>query len=137
MSYTINLNEYYRLSFGLKVGMSKFDLDKELLTNQSAIGDQFLNNIFNKWKTNIGAGLYLRSNIMYLELSAPRLFNYDNNTSIEYQSIDRVSSFLIGRYMHEFSPYLKFKPTFLLKYTNGAPVSVDLTGNFFSMISFH
>ena len=79
---------------------------------------------------NICLGLYYRSDDWYIGLSAPRLFNYDNNTDIEYVAIDRVSSYLIGGYMYKFNPQLKFKPTFLVKYTNGAPVSVDLTANF-------
>jgi len=110
--------------------MSKYGLNAELLSNQSAIGDQYLDKIFNRWKTNIGLGLYYRSDKWYLGISAPRLFNYDNKTNIEYVAIDRVSSYFIGGYMYKFNPHLKFKPTFLVKYTNGAPVSVDLTANF-------
>jgi len=129
-SYTIKLNEDYRLSLGMKFGMSRYGLNADLLSDPSAIGDQYLDKIFNKWKTNIGAGLYLRSDKWYLGISAPRLFNYDNPTDIEYVAIDRVSSYLIGGYMYKMNPRLKFKPTFLVKYTNGAPVSVDLTANF-------
>ncbi|MCH7524203.1 MAG: PorP/SprF family type IX secretion system membrane protein [Bacteroidetes bacterium] len=57
-------------------------------------------------------------------------FQILNPTDIEYVAIDRVSSYLIGGYMYKMNPRLKFKPTFLVKYTNGAPVSVDLTANF-------
>ena len=129
-SYTINLNEDYRLSFGMKVGMSRYGLNADLLSDPSAIGDQYLDKIFNKWKTNFGAGIYLRSDVWYLGLSAPRLFNDDNPADIEYVSIDRVSSYLIGGFLYNMNPRLKFKPTFLVKYTNGAPISVDLTANF-------
>ena len=129
-SYTINTSEKFRLSFGVKVGMSKYGLNADLLSDQNAMGDQFLDKIFNRWKTNIGVGIYYRSDDWYLGISAPRLFNYDNNTEIEYNAIDRASTFLIGGLMYKFNPQLKFKPTFLVKYTNGAPVSVDLTANF-------
>ena len=57
-------------------------------------------------------------------------FQVLNPTDIEYVAIDRVSSYLIGGYMYKMNPRLKFKPTFLVKYTNGAPVSVDLTASF-------
>lgn len=130
ISYTINVNQDHRLSFGLKVGMSRWGLNADLLADPQAVGDQYLDKIFNNWKTNIGAGVYYRSNKWYLGVSAPRIFNYENNTEIEYVSIDRVSSYFIGGYLYKFNPQLKFKPTFLVKYTNGAPVSVDLTGNF-------
>ena len=129
-SYTINTSEDFRLSFGLKIGMSRYGLNADLLSDQSAIGDQYLDKIFNSWKTNIGAGLFYRSDDWYLGISAPRLFNYENKTDIQYNAIDRASTYLIGGYMHKFNPQLKFKPTFLVKYTNGAAVSVDLTANF-------
>lgn len=130
VAYTINVNDDYRLSFGIKIGMSRYGLNADLLMDPSALGDQFLDKIFNRWKTNIGAGVYYRSDDWYIGLSAPRLINYENNTDIEYVAIDRVSSYLIGGYLYKFNPQLKFKPTFLLKYTNGAPISVDLTANF-------
>lgn len=130
VSYTINTSEKFRLSFGVKVGMSKYGLNADLLSDQNAIGDQFLDKIFNRWKTNIGVGVFYRSDDWYLGISAPRLFNYDNNTDIEYNAIDRASTYFIGGLMYKFNPHLKFKPTFLVKYTNGAPVSVDLTANF-------
>lgn len=130
LSYTIYVNDDYRLSFGIKAGMSKYGIDEDLLMDPDAIGDQYLDKIFNRWKPNLGAGFYYRSDDWFVGLSAPRLFNYTNNTDIEYFSIERVSYYLNGGYMLEFNPQLKLKPTFLLKYTNGAPLSVDITANF-------
>ncbi len=130
VSYTINTSEDFRLSFGIKVGVSRYGLNADLLSDPQAIGDQYLDKIFNNWKTNIGIGVYYRSDDWYIGFSAPRFFNYENTTDIEYVAIDRVSSYFIGGYMYKFNPQLKFKPTFLVKYTNGAPVSVDLTANF-------
>jgi type IX secretion system PorP/SprF family membrane protein len=130
VSYTINTSKDFRLSFGIKFGLSRYGLNADLLSDPDAIGDQYLDKIFNNWQTNIGIGVYYRSDDWYIGLSAPRFFNYENNTDIEYLAIDRVSSYFIGGYMYKFNPQLKFKPTFLVKYTNGAPVSVDLTANF-------
>lgn len=62
ISYTINVNQDHRLSFGLKVGMSRWGLNADLLADPQAVGDQYLDKIFNNWKTNIGAGVYYRSN---------------------------------------------------------------------------
>ena len=129
VSYTVNLNYKYILSFGIKSGISKYGLDSELLLDPDAIGDQYLDKIFNNWKPNFGVGIYLRSEDLFLGLSSPRLFDYNNKTSIEYVAIERASYYLNGGYMLEFNPQLSFKPTFLIKYTNGAPVSIDLTAN--------
>lgn len=125
-SYYIKLNMDYILSFGLKAGFSKYDLDPELLSIQ----DRFLDNIFNKMKPNFGAGIYLRNDDLFIGLSSPRLVSYNNDTTLEYKSIERASYYLNGGYLLEFTPQLIFKPTFLLKYTNGAPLSLDLTANF-------
>jgi len=130
LSYTIYMNKDYRLTFGFKAGVSKYGLDPDLLMDPSAIGDQYLDNIFNKWKPNFGAGIYYRSDDWFVSFSSPRILSYNNKTDIEYAAIERVSYYFNGGYMLNFNHHLKFKPTFLLKYTNGAPVSVDLTGNF-------
>ena len=130
VSYTININEDYRLSFGIKAGFSKYGLDPDLLMDPSAVGDQYLDKIFNKAKPNFGFGFFYRSDDWFLGLSSPRMITYNNATDIEYVAIERASYYLNGGYMLEFNPQLKFKPTFLVKYTNGAPVSFDLTANF-------
>jgi len=38
--------------------------------------------------------------------------------------------YFIGGYVFDFSPNLKFKPAFLTKVVEGAPLQVDLSGNF-------
>ncbi|MBN4057965.1 type IX secretion system membrane protein PorP/SprF [Olleya sp. AH-315-K02] len=129
VSYTLDVNYKYILSFGIKAGISKYGLDAELLIDPDAIGDQYLGRIFNNWKPNFGVGIYLRSEDLFLGLSSPRLFDYNNNTSIEYVAIERASYYLNGGYMLEFNHQVSFKPTFLIKYTNGAPISIDLTAN--------
>lgn len=130
VSYSIAINDDYRLSFGIKAGMSKYGIDAELLNDPDAIGDEYLDNIFTSWKPNFGAGIYYRSDEWYLGLSTPRLINYTNQTSLEYESIERSSYYLTGGAMLKLNSTLKLKPTFLVKYTNGAPLSVDLTANF-------
>lgn len=125
VSYMIILNKFYRLSFGLKGGVSKYGLDAEIL----ATSDQYLDRIFNKWKPNFGIGVYLRSDDMFVSLSSPRLVSYTNQSDITYEAIERASYYLAGGYILEFNPQLKFKPTALIKYTNGSPISLDLTAN--------
>ncbi|MFL1013580.1 PorP/SprF family type IX secretion system membrane protein [Flavisericum labens] len=129
-SYMIVLNDFYRFSFGLKGGLSKYGLDPDLLMDQSAANDQYLDRIFNKWKPNFGVGFYLRSDELFISLSSPRIISYTNETDITYEAIERASYYLAGGYILEFNPQVKFKPTVMLKYTNGSPLSLDLTANF-------
>ncbi len=126
LSYSINVIDDYWLSFGLKAGFSKYGLDPALLSEN----DSYLDNIFNKIKPNFGAGVYLRSDKFFIGFSSPKIISYANNTDIVYNAIDRTSYYLMGGYLLEFTPSLKFKPTAMIKYTKGAPTSFDITGNF-------
>ena len=131
VSYTINLKRDRWLAFGLKAGASKYDLRDELISDPNYGNDPFLQDVFYKWSPNFGAGIYYRTEYFYFGVSAPRLVNIKNKSNLEYESIDRASYYLNGGYLWDISHKLKFKPTFLVKYTNGAPISVDLTANFY------
>lgn len=126
-SYTINVNESTTLSFGLKAGMSYYNLDEELL--QDVPDDPFFSgNTFNRWTPNFGAGLFLSSQDWYVGLSAPKVINNDNNAHSEYVALEQVHYYLTGGYVFDLSENLKLRPTALAKVTNGAPLSVDFSG---------
>ncbi len=133
-SYTVNVGYETKLSFGLKGGLTHYYLDAELLNDPSVIQDQYFNDVSNRWSPNVGAGAMLHTDRWYVGLSAPRILNTDYNKSrngtIDYVSLERVSYYLTGGYVWDLSGSTKFKPAAMLKATNGAPVSVDLTANF-------
>lgn len=129
VSYTINLSEDYMLAFGLKIGASKFDLDDELLNDPLYNDDPFLDNIYYQWKPNIGAGIYFRTEYFYLGFAAPKFLRFLNDSNTGFFQNDRVSYYFNGGYLLEVNPSIKFKPTFLVKYTNGAPVTVDISSS--------
>ncbi|MGB7785108.1 MAG: type IX secretion system membrane protein PorP/SprF [Salinimicrobium sp.] len=128
-SYTINISENTTLSFGLKGGFSYYNLEEELLTD---VPDDpfFSSDTFNRWTPNFGAGLYLSSQDWYLGLSAPKFINNDNNELSDYVALEQVHYYLTGGYVFDLSENTKFRPTSLLKYTDGAPLSVDISGTF-------
>lgn len=130
ISYTVKTSEIYNLSFGLKASANLFNLDKSKLNiydpNELVLLD--LNNFFTP---NFGAGVYLHSDKSYLGLSVPNFFNSkrysDNDVQVYAQ---RMNIYLIGGYVFDLSSNLKFKPSFLGKVVEGAPLQVDLSGNF-------
>jgi type IX secretion system PorP/SprF family membrane protein len=130
VSYKINLDPYdeYKLTFGIKAGFRKYSIDPELLNDPDYNNDPFLSNADYKWDPNIGVGLYFRGESFYLGLSAPRILTYRGNS--EYFSLDRVSYFANGGYVMDVNPNLIFKPAFIIKYTNGAPLSFDFSAMF-------
>jgi len=131
VSYTINLDSWdeYKVSFGIKGGFTKYSIDDELLNDPEYSSDPFLNTINNNWNPNVGVGVYFRGDSFYFGFSAPKLFTNKNNS--EYFSLDRMTYFLNGGYVFNVNNNLIFKPTFLVKYTDGAPLSVDLSTLFF------
>ncbi|MBE9490181.1 MAG: type IX secretion system membrane protein PorP/SprF [Bacteroidetes bacterium] len=133
-SYTIQTSANTKLAFGLKGGLTHYFLDEALLNDPSIVNDPFFNDVSNRWSPNIGAGVYWHSNKWYVSLSMPRILNTDYNKgkqgTLDYTALERVSYYLTGGYVFDISETTKFKPSFLVKATNGAPLSYDLTANF-------
>ncbi len=127
-SYTINVSQDVTLSFGLKAGLSYYDLDEDLFTEPTVLQDPFFREQFNKWTPNFGAGLFLSSQKWYVGLSAPKIINNDNNDFSEYVALEQVHYYLTGGYVFDLSDTWKLRPTALAKVTNGAPLSFDMSG---------
>jgi type IX secretion system PorP/SprF family membrane protein len=99
--------------------------------NPADAGDPNLQNFDNKITPNFGAGVYFHSDRLYLGLSVPNFFEdsrYNDNDVAVYQ--ERMNLYLIGGYVFDLSPSIKFKPTFLTKMVTGAPLQTDISGNF-------
>lgn len=130
LSYTIQTSETYKLSFGVKGTANLFNLDVNKLNPQNA-GDPLLQNLDNDFSPNVGAGVYLHSDKLYLGASVPNFFEtkrYDDNDVAVYK--ERLNFYFIGGYVFDLSPSLKFKPAFLTKVVEGAPLQLDVSGNF-------
>jgi type IX secretion system PorP/SprF family membrane protein len=127
-SYTIQLNEISKLAFGLKAGFTAFSVDNELYTSNT--NDQLISNIESRWSPNVGAGIMWLWERGYLGLSAPRLINNDFVPDSEYKALERASYYFTGGYVFNIGFDTKFKPSFMIKATNGAPISTDLSANF-------
>jgi type IX secretion system PorP/SprF family membrane protein len=133
-SYTIQTGVNSKLAFGLKAGFTHYSLDQELLTDPSVVNDPFFNDVSNRWSPNVGAGLYWHSQRWYVGLSAPRILNTDynkgRNGTLDYVALERISYYVTGGYVFDLSETTKLKPSVLLKATNGAPLSFDISANF-------
>ena len=116
------------LAFGLMAGFTQYSLDGDYRAAES--DDPLIFGIEDRWSPNIGAGLYWHSNRWYLGLSTPRILNQDHSREEGYEALDRVSYYFTGGYVFDISQNTKLKPAFLIKATNGAPISYDLTANF-------
>ncbi|MCL6296357.1 PorP/SprF family type IX secretion system membrane protein [Jejuia spongiicola] len=127
-SYTIQISEKTKLAFGLKGGFTSYSIDQEL--RDAEPNDPAIYGIEDRWNPNIGAGLFLHTNRWYVGLSAPRILKTDYHESEDYEDLERISYYLTGGMVVNLSKNTKLKPSFLVKATNGAPISYDLTANF-------
>ena len=129
LSYSIPTSETFKLSFGMKATANLFDLDASKLKPAQA-NDVRLQN-YNKFTPNIGAGLYLHSDKAYVGFSVPNFIEsqrYDDNEVAIFK--EKINYYLMAGYVFDFSDSIKFKPAILTKLVEGAPLQVDVSGNF-------
>jgi len=120
-----------RLALGLKAGVRFFSLDFSKGIRRDPNDPQFNQNVKGKLLPTVGAGVFYFSGKAYFGLSVPNFFpseHYDRD--IERKSDERMHFNLIGGYVFDLNPRLKFKPSFLVKQVMGAPLSVDISANF-------
>jgi len=130
VSYSLKASEDYKVSFGLKASGNVFNLDVNRL-NPADANDPNLQNFNSKFSPNFGAGVYLHSEKLYLGLSVPNFLQaskYNDNDVAVFQ--ERMNFYVIGGYVFNLSPDIKFKPAFLTKMVTGSPLQVDASANF-------
>ncbi|TMM58965.1 type IX secretion system membrane protein PorP/SprF [Maribacter algarum] len=119
-----------RLALGLKAGVRFFSLDwsKGRFRDPDTV---FNENINTKLLPSVGAGVFYYTDKFYLGLSTPNVFTNAHYDEIqESEALERLHFFLIGGYVFDLNPDLKFKPSFFVKQVLGAPLAVDLSANF-------
>lgn len=129
-SYLLQLSDRTRLNLGLMAGGSFLEVDYNKL-NLENNQDPDLSGKLNKFSPNVGVGAYLHSDTWYVGLSVPALLETRFYDDVE-QSVarEKMHFYLIGGYVFDLGPSVKFKPATLVKAVNGAPLSVDLSANF-------
>lgn len=129
LSYTLQTSETNKLSFGIKATANLFDLDETRLTPAQA-GDPSLIN-YNSFSPNIGAGIYWHSDNAYVGFSVPNFIEtnrYDANEVRIFK--EKINYYLIAGYIFNLNNTIKFKPAVMTKMVEGAPLQVDMSGNF-------
>jgi type IX secretion system PorP/SprF family membrane protein len=136
LSYSIPTSEIYKLSFGIKGTANLLDIDFSKLTYFKTETSIRENNIDNKFSPNVGVGIYYHSDNTYFGLSAPNLlqtnhFNrYAGEGAFSYIAKERINYYFIAGHVFDLSADIKFKPALLTKLVQGAPLQIDVSGNF-------
>ena len=135
-AYTIPTSDTYKLSFGIKGSADLLNVDFTKLSIYNPADPRFQNNIDHKFSPNVGAGVYFHSENTYVGLSVPSFLetkHYDGTagaTANSYIASDRMHYYLIAGHVFDLSGSVKFKPSLLTKMVAGAPLQVDVSGNF-------
>ena len=132
LSYTVPTSETFKLSFGIKATANLFNLDINKLDPETQ-GDLQFQNLDNKITPNIGAGVYWHSDKAYIGLSVPNFIEtkrYDDDDTAIFK--DKINYYFMAGYVFNLDhlEYIKFKPALLTKMVQGAPLQVDVSGNF-------
>lgn len=135
LSYTLNTSDTFKLSFGLKATADLLNVDFNKVSQYDKNDYAFQNNIDNKFSPNIGAGLYLHSDKTYFGLSAPNLLqtkHFDRSASKGSSLVSKevINYYFIAGHVFDLTGEIKFKPSILTKMEYGAPLQVDVSGNF-------
>ncbi len=132
LSYSIPTSESFKLSFGIKATANLFNLDINKLSFEDQ-GDEQFQDLKNKFTPNIGAGVYWHSDRAYLGFSVPNFIEtnrYDDNNTAIFK--EKINYYLMAGYVFNLDKleYIRFKPALLTKMVQGAPLQVDVSGNF-------
>lgn len=128
-SYKIQMDETMDLYLGIKAGGNFYNINTTGLQTYNVRADQALGSV-STFNPNFGVGAVLRKDKWYASLSVPRLLNTTkavNEFGTAISATDRPHLYASGGYDFVLDPTFVLKPSVMLRYVNGAPISVDLT----------
>jgi type IX secretion system PorP/SprF family membrane protein len=129
-----------KLAFGIKGGLNLLQGRFGELSPELPGDAVFQQNVSTKLDPQFGFGVMYYSDRYFIGLSTPKIlrtefFDTDSLAFISEPG-QRAHYFLSGGYVFDLGLYHKFKPTFLLKAVEGAPISFDLSANFLFLEKF-
>ncbi|MBC7389192.1 MAG: type IX secretion system membrane protein PorP/SprF [Opitutaceae bacterium] len=132
-AYKINFGEKEDnvLSFGMQAGMMNYNFtyDKEKIKVKDEEDPNFpIGSKINATEPNFGAGVFYRNEKLYAGFSAPKILNSKFAESNSGLSQYRRHFFFTGGYLIDLITF-QVKPSFLIKYVDGAPISIDVNSS--------
>lgn len=135
IAYRMRLNKRTRLALGIKAGVDHTVIANTQVENTDPTDPTFQADVVGRVQPNFGFGAYLWSKKGYVGLAVPKLMrNYIGQFNIDglitrFQQ-EATHLFLTGGYVFPMGT-VKFRPSVMLRATEGAPLSGDLAANFF------
>ncbi|WP_445721810.1 PorP/SprF family type IX secretion system membrane protein [Flavobacterium sp.] len=134
LGYKVALSKKAKLSIGLKAGVNFFNTNfNGFQLNDDSIGTDNAFQNLNETFLNLGAGLFYFTDKYYLGLSVPNFLpnkQLKEANGISAIGTDELHYFFTGGYVFNLTDNIKFKPAFITKLVQNAPLSADITANF-------
>ncbi len=125
-SYKIQLNNA-SLSFGMQTGFIRYETDPGKLTILDPNDPAFEE--LTETKFNTGVGLILKSDNYMLGISVPRLLPATVSQGGQDIELYGKTFYGFGSYAWLFSESIRFKPSVLVRGTQGSPLSYDVNAS--------
>nr|WP_199001183.1 type IX secretion system membrane protein PorP/SprF [Flavobacterium sp. ASV13] len=130
VSYKVQVGALTDLYLGIKAGGNFYNVNTSGLETYVPQSDPALATI-NQFNPNVGVGALLKNDKFFVSLSVPRILNTErarNKDGYTAVATDRAHVYLSSGYDFdlETATSLILKPSFMMRYVNGAPLSVDL-----------
>lgn len=116
------------ISFGMQAGVQNFNTDNGSL-NLFDNTDIVFQGGERGTRVNIGAGMILKRDRLFLGLSVPRLLPSRYEVSGKSYELYNQHFYLMGAYFQPINERISLKPSILLRTVQGAPASVDVAMN--------
>jgi type IX secretion system PorP/SprF family membrane protein len=130
-SYTVDLNQDWKMALGLKGAIDLMSVDYTKLNHRVTDDPTFGENINNKFTPNVGAGVYFYNRNSYVGLSSPSFLQqsrYNGNDDVVLK--EKMHMYLVGGHVFKLNDHLDFKPAVLVKAVSGSPIQADVSANF-------
>jgi len=133
-AYILPVGNTFKLSLGLKAGVTAFNANFDNLVLQSGnqTTDVAFNENINKIFPNVGIGAFLYADNYYLGLSAPNMLttkHLETENGVVSTGVQSIHFFFTGGYIFDVSKNVKLRPAFMAKGVGGAPLALDVTAN--------
>jgi type IX secretion system PorP/SprF family membrane protein len=132
-SYKLPIADDTNIFLGLKAGGNTYGLLTNNLRDLGLQNDPAIVNFDSGFKPNVGIGAYLHNEKYFLSLSVPSLLSSDRineENGIVTTANDKAHIYLSGGYNFDIGGDTEFRPSVMMRYVNGAPVSLDATAAF-------
>ena len=133
-AYHLKINAKSKLSLGVKAGGNLFNASLADLQVTQSNDVAFASNLQSRFLPNFGFGAYYYTHRFYAGLSIPKLLEnrFETNQISGSANLfwEKRHYFLIAGTMIDINETFQFKPTTLIKITNGSPAQADLTAQF-------